>query len=51
MTYLTNLKNNSAKYQAKLNQIIKNNKGQIVGNGYIDIIVSRENSVNFIERK
>jgi len=34
--------------QEKLEQVIENNKGQIVGSGYIDIIIKREFVENFV---
>lgn len=49
MEYMERLIKNAEKYQRKLDLIILEKKGQIVGDGYLDIIVDRNNYEKFID--
>lgn len=45
MEYKKNLKINQDQIQKQINEIFEQYNGQIVGNGYIDIIMSRPNAI------
>src|SRR4026207_185373 len=47
-TYIQNLQNNPDRFQSAIETLLEKYQVQPVGNGYIDLILKKENSLNLI---